>query len=250
MTKAIELLGTAVVNGAENLWKHFCAIDYPIERYVIINNSESLFPEVDDVLEKIIHLVNLYKHKYIEEVVVINNYQNTGFAGAVNQIIKQNVDCNYWFITNDDWHIAPGELKKLSQELDKSFTGLLCDGTAANGYSSFVMSEEMISKVGLMDENFYPAYCEDNDHRYRMKLAHLTWKQFPLKASHKVSSTLHSNQKFELSNQKTFHKNIEYYIEKWGGDRGQEIYTTPFNSGAPIDYWPCRLDRIYEQSWF
>jgi GT2 family glycosyltransferase len=242
---AIELLATAVVSGAENLWKHYNSIDHPVERYVVVNNSEGQFPEVSDVIDKIVACSN----EFVAEVVIVNNRMNSGFGGAVNQIIKQNIDCNYWFITNDDWHVSPGELAKLDERLEDEFVGLLCDGTDANGYSSFVMSNEMVSTVGLMDENFYPAYCEDNDHRYRMKLTGLNWDKFPLKATHKVSSTLHSNRQFEERNQVTFRRNIKYYIEKWGGDRGQERYLTPFNSGAPVDYWPFRPDRIYEQTW-
>jgi GT2 family glycosyltransferase len=158
---AIELLATAVVSGAEDLWKHYNSIDHPVERYVVVNNSEGQFPEVSDVIDKIVACSN----DFVAEAVIVNNRMNAGFGGAVNQVIKQNIDCNYWFITNDDWHVSPGELAKLDERLEDEFVGLLCDGTDANGYSSFVMSNEMVSTVGLMDENFYPAYCEDNDHR-------------------------------------------------------------------------------------
>lgn len=242
---AIELLATAVVSGDDDLWRHYTSVDYPVERYVIVNNSEGRFPDVEHTFGAILNGQN----DNIQEVVIINNRLNAGFGGAVNQIIKQNFDCNYWFITNDDWHVAPGELSRLAERLEEDFIGLLCDGTDANGYSAFVMSSDLVSKVGLMDENFYPAYCEDNDHRYRMKLAGLTWEKFPLKASHNVSSTLHSTRQFEERNQFTFRRNVEYYIEKWGGDRGQEKYTSPFGSNAPLDYWPYRPDRIYEQTW-
>lgn len=242
---AIELMATVVVNGAENLWKHYTSIDHPVERYVVVNNSEHRFPEVTKVLEKICSGPN----NFVDEVVIINNRMNAGFGGAINQIIKQNVDCNYWFITNDDWHVAPGELKRLAARLQQEFVGLLCEAGDLNGYSAFVMSDEMVSRVGLMDENFYPAYCEDNDHRYRMKLAGLSWNRFPLQAEHVISSTLHSRSEFEERNKFTFQRNIAYYIEKWGADRGQEVFTTPFNSGAPLDYWPYRPDRIYEQAW-
>ena len=243
--EAIELMATVVVNGAENLWKHYTSIDYPVERYVVVNNSEHKFPDVTKVLEDICNGSNTF----VDEVVIINNRFNAGFAGAINQIIKQNVDCNYWFITNDDWHVAPGELQRLANRLQYEFVGLLCESGDLNGYSAFVMSDEMVSRVGLMDENFYPAYCEDNDHRYRMKLAGLTWDRLPLQAEHVISSTLHSRSEFEERNQYTFSQNIKYYIEKWGGDRGMEVFTTPFNSGAPLDYWPYRPDRIYDQTW-
>ena len=60
-----------------------------------------------------------------------------------------------------------------------------------------VFGPGLIQNVGLMDENFFPAYYEDNDHRYRMKLAGLHWEYFPLKYSHKVSSTLKRDENFK-----------------------------------------------------
>jgi len=103
---AIELFATAVVSGAENLWKHYNSIDHPVERYVVVNNSEGQFPEVSDVIDKIVACSN----DFVAEAVIVNNRMNAGFGGAVNQVIKQNIDCNYWFITNDDWHVSPVSL--------------------------------------------------------------------------------------------------------------------------------------------
>ena len=244
-TEPIELLATVVLNGAEDLMAHYYAVDYPVERYVVVDNSEGKF---SDVTEKLL-FIETNPNEYIEEVSVIRNRFNVGFGGAINQIIKQNVDCNYWFITNDDWHVKPGQLQRLAGRLEEEFDGLLCEAGNLNGYSAFVMSNEMVSQVGLMDENFYPAYCEDNDHRYRVKLAGMSWDYFPLDATHVISSTLHSCRQFEERNRHSFKKNIEYYIQKWGGDRGKEKYSTPFNLDAPIDYWPYRPDRIYDQTW-
>jgi len=55
----------------------------------------------------------------------------------------------------------------------------------------------------MMDENFFPAYYEDNDHRYRMKLVGLQWEMFPLSYKHKVSSTLKSRKEFKVKNKTT-----------------------------------------------
>lgn len=241
----IEIMASVVLNSAKNIWKNYSAIDYPVERYFVVDNSEQQFPDLTKTLSEIKKNPN----KNVEEVFVLHNNINSGFPGAVNQIVKQNIDCNYWFITNDDWHVKPGELKKLATRLEKHFIGLLVESGPLNGYSSFVKSSEMVKKIGLFDENFYPVYCDDNDHRYRLKLAGLQWENFFLKADHKISSTLHSSKKFEEKNQFTFQKNIEYYIKKWGGDRGKEVYKTPFNLPVPIDYWPYDPDRIYEQTW-
>lgn len=243
MTKPIEMIGTMVLNGAFDLYKHFLSIDYPVNRYFILDNSQG----DREVLEQIYDF-EYEKPQHIKEIKVVHNVTNVGFSGSVNQIIRQNTDCPYWCILSVDWHPRPGQLKKLAKRLEDPFVGILCD-ESQNGYSSMVFTPELLYEVGYLDENFFPAYYEDNDHRYRMKLAELEWEYFPLKYDHKVSSTLKSNPEFQKKNQMTFAENGRYYIEKWGGLPGQEKYETPFNMDLPIDYWLYDPVRSERQRW-
>lgn len=244
MTKPIKMIGTMVLNGASDLLKQYACIDFPVNRYFIIDNSEGKFPEV----RRAIREIQLSKPKFIKEIVVIENNKNLGFSGSVNQIVKQNTDVPYWVILSCDWHPKQNELQKLAQRLEQPFTAMLCDATQ-NGYSAMVFNAGLIKKVGMMDENFFPAYYEDNDHRYRMKLVGLEWELFPLAYEHKVSSTLHSRKQFQERNKDTFQRNLDYYIKKWGGTPGAEKFKSPFNVGGTIDYWPYDPIRAENQKW-
>lgn len=243
MTKPIEMIGTMILNGATDLYKQFISIDYPVNRYFILDNSQG-DPEILNEINEI----QFEGSKYIKEIKVVHNVTNVGFSGSVNQIIRQNTDCPYWCILSVDWHPAPGQLKKLAKRLKDPFIGILCDETE-NGYSSMVFTPELLYEVGYLDENFFPAYYEDNDHRYRMKLAGLEWEYLPLKYEHRVSSTLKNSAENRKRNQETFAENCRYYIEKWGGTPTQEKYTTPFDMDLPIDYWLYDPVRSQRQRW-
>jgi GT2 family glycosyltransferase len=243
MSKPIEMIGTMVLKGADDLINQFDCIDYPVKRYFILDNSQG----DPDVFNAIIGIKNT-PSKYVNEIKVVHNVTNVGFSGSINQIIKQNTDCPYWCILSVDWHPKPGQLKKLGKRLKDPFVGILCD-ESQNGYSSMVFTPELLYEVGYLDENFFPAYYEDNDHRYRMKLAGLEWEYLPLVYTHRVSSTLKSSPEFQKKNQMTFAENGRYYIEKWGGLPGQEKYETPFNMDLPIDYWLYDPVRSERQRW-
>jgi len=110
MTEALEMIGTMVLNGADDLRKQFECIDYPVNRYFIIDNSEGKFPEV----RKTIREIQGTKTDIVKQIVVIENRKNLGFSGSVNQIVKQNTDVPYWIILSCDWHPNPNQLKKIS----------------------------------------------------------------------------------------------------------------------------------------
>jgi hypothetical protein len=244
VTKPLEMIGTMILNGAEDLWKHFNCVDYHTNRYFILDNSMGK----DEAVRECINKIQNTNNEFIKEVVVVTNAMNVGFSGSINQIIKQNIDCNYWCIFSVDWHAKPGELKRLAERLQDPFVGILCD-KSQNGYSSMVFKPELLYEVGYLDENFFPAYYEDNDHRYRMKLADMEWEYFPLEYDHIVSATIKKDPAIFAKNQMTFQENGRYYIEKWGGLPGQEKYQTPFDMDLPLDYWLYDPARSQRQRW-
>lgn len=233
-----------IVNGAEDLYKHFKSIDYPVKRYFILDNSMGKDKDVTDAIQTIV----LEGSQYIEEISTVRNRLNVGFSGSVNQIIKQNTDSPYWCIFSVDWHVKRNQLKKLAERLQESFTGILCD-KSQNGYSALVLHPDLLYEVGYLDENFFPAYYEDNDHRYRMKQAGFTWEYLPLEYDHIVSATIKRDPTIFNKNQKTFKENARYYLEKWGGMPGEEVYTTPFDMDLPLDYWLYDPVRSQKQRW-
>lgn len=246
--KSIPLVGTMILNGASDLLKHYESIDYPVDRYYVVDNSVGKCQEINTLLQEL----EANPSPFVGEVFIQRNASNAGFSGSVNQIIKQNTHVPYWCIFSVDWHVKPGELAKLSKRLEHAeivpFDGILCD-TTQNGYSAMVVTPSLVRKVGLLDENFFPAYYEDNDHRYRMKQAEIEWELFPLEYEHAVSSTINRDPVLHKKNQSTFTSNGKYYIEKWGGLPGNEKYETPFDMDLPLDYWLYDPIRIKKQQW-
>jgi thiol-disulfide isomerase/thioredoxin len=89
------------------------------------------------------------------------------------------------------------------------------------------MLKPIFEKVGDFDENLYPAYFEDNDYLYRMKLANImvekSMKLVPLVMRH--SSSINKDPKLN----KDFIKNKNYFVDKWGGEPNREKFKKPFN---------------------
>ena len=246
MPKPLECIATMALNGGKDLLKQYESIDYPVKQYFILDNSSGADYSVKDAINQI---TIARSNKNINEISVVTNRMNVGFAGGCNQILHQNTDAKYWIIIGNDWHPRKNQLEKLAERLEKPFLGILCDETQ-NGYSCMVISPELIKQVGTFDENFFPGYYEDNDHRYRMRMLNLKWEIFPLKYRHAVSSTLKRNVNFQIKNTETFDRNAKYYIEKWGGLPGHEKYAKPFdNLNLPIDYWKYNPQRSEAQRW-
>ena len=91
----------------------------------------------------------------------------------------------------------------------------------------FVMPKATYIENGKFDEQFYPAYCEDNDYVYRLKLkGHKVYKTHELIPKvHRASMTLEK----DYTLQTAFHENKEKYIAKWGGAPDFEVFKNPYN---------------------
>jgi len=88
----------------------------------------------------------------------------------------------------------------------------------------------LINACGSFDENFFPAYFEDNDMHYRMKLAGAKgYINIRAVAWHVGSATQNADPTNPNCSQEQFHNLKIYYVTKWGGMPGEETYTNPFN---------------------
>lgn len=151
---------------------------------------------------------------------------NLGVAGSWNTIMDyaSKIDGTHVLMLNDD--IVLGRLEHeikllVNQNPDIPFF------TSLNHWCSFILSVDMWKQLGGFDETFFPAYFEDNDFSYRMKLAGIERlsTSFLTPVIYRNSMTIAK----EPSLNNLFSKNKEYYAEKWGGYVGEEIFKTPFN---------------------
>jgi len=106
-------------------------------------------------------------------------------------------------------------------------------------YSAFMINKKYWDIVGKFDEGFKPAYFEDNDSHYRMKLAGLKAIVLPTALFYHYGSRTQNESAHSMPVVKgiQFEKNRQYFAQKWGGVPGQEKFTTPFNDNTKDTKW-------------
>jgi len=192
----------------------------------------------------------------IENIKVIRFKENIGAGPAWNygiQYAMRKFQSKYFLIANNDILLHPEAIDILIKAID--FTKcILTSATDISGtvscpedvlkmkvpkktrlteapeFSCFMLKTETIQKIGYFDEKFYPAYFEDNDYHYRIRLAGLkAVKTNRALYFHYGSRTIKNDEKIHNISNLGYTANREYYRQKWGGLPGEEIYKTPFN---------------------
>lgn len=105
-------------------------------------------------------------------------------------------------------------------------------GHSGNSYSFFLLRKWAYQQVGPFDERFKPAYFEDNDYDYRLRiLAGLIREEVPNATfDHVGSATVRSmDAQGRAKSHILFNKVQRYYISKWGGTPSNERYKVAFN---------------------
>jgi len=201
-----------------------------------------------------------------------NSKYNRGVAKAWNEGVRRAIDdgCNYIAILNDDILLAPDTLDEMiyfisatedcgvvtGSDLKESiyyediYTWRKSRNNAPNellslvvgsNYACFLLTQETYRHIGAFDENFYPAYFEDCDYSYRTILSGL--RVYGLQSAgfyhfHGQTNKSAYNNDSVIVDMKTMEKNKNYYISKWGGNYGKELFKTPFNDpGKRWDDW-------------
>jgi GT2 family glycosyltransferase len=151
--------------------------------------------------------------------------QNLGVSGSWNMIMDyaDKVNGTHVLILNDDIYLGKSQ-EEISTIIRLWKPEFIC--TELN-WCSFILSVEAYKKVGKFDENFFPAYFEDNDYFRRMQLSGVTIIVNPMLNPVVYRNSMTIQKTPELNN--GFEKNRQYYISKWGGQPTQETFSTPFN---------------------
>jgi GT2 family glycosyltransferase len=204
-------IGIPTVNQFEFLQQNINAlVKYlPKQRIYIYNNSK--------------HALQT-KVKTPNNAVIFESGKNVGVAASWNTMLtdmKAN-GYDYGLILNDDIVLSE-RIKEIHDYLkhDIEFARI------TNDWSVFLISLKVFSKVGLFDEKFFPAYFEDCDYQYRMKLkdVKVDYPRLLIPATYRTSSSI----KEDPSLNENYQANRRYYIKKWGGEPFRETFKTPFN---------------------
>jgi GT2 family glycosyltransferase len=185
-----------VLNRYDLLQRMLDTVDTRIAHLVLIDNGDNLeqvnFPD----LVKHVHYIPLPG--------------NLGVAGSWNLGIKVLPHAEKWIIASNDIMLGSGDLDELGDAKNDELT--LTE--ARPHWQLFSVGEEVIRHVGLFDENYYPAYFEDNDYQQRVEHAGFTTRLLQLGVEHDNSSTLRSNKQFQAHNSNTYKDNQKYYLKK------------------------------------
>jgi GT2 family glycosyltransferase len=157
--------------------------------------------------------------------VIYRPENNLGVSGSWNMIMDyaEKVKATHVLMLNDDIYLGKSE-EEVNAIVRLWNPEFLC--TELN-WCSFILSVNAYLKVGKFDENFFPAYFEDNDYFRRMQLAGVTIIVNPMLNPVVYRNSMTIQKTPELNN--GFEKNRQYYISKWGGQPTQETFSTPFN---------------------
>lgn len=163
-------------------------------------------------------------------------------------------DCDYILICNDDILFSPWTIDALVQHMMNYKDCVLVSGSDQRGkyeadpyqiltaerpteqgvsphpdFACFMIRPETFDKVGRFDENFVPAYFEDNDYHYRISIlgyeAHATIEA----PYYHFGSQTQNNSEGPVVPSYVFEKNRDYFKDKWGGLPGQETFKVPFD---------------------
>lgn len=214
------------INRKDLLRESLLTLDKQLEDFnklLIIDNGHQNIHEI-------IHDLNMFKSQQID---IYESPNNLGVAGSWNFGIKYFRDFgDSLLVMNDDIVIGEDQLKKINTILD---LGWLV--TSSFLWSIFLISkpcwEYFLNKDGyVFDENFFPAYFEDNDFAYRLILARTDNNNEILhRGSRELDPIIQRNSMTIKKDSKlngNFGKNERYFIKKWGGRPGHEKFKKPF----------------------
>lgn len=193
----IPVLIVPVLNNYNLLKRMLDSIDYPVEKVILIDNSDPSHFEYKPNTELI---KNFYHLKFPS---------NLGVSTSWNLGIKATPFADYWLIVNNDAWFPQGALLNF---FEVSVPEHLVLSAGVPPWCAFSIGSDYIKKVGLFDEGIHPAYFEDNDYLRRCEKIGLTVYQSNIFVNHDNSSTL--SQGHLEDNSKSFPKNAEYYYEK------------------------------------
>ena len=158
------------------------------------------------------------KNKFINKFIFIKSSFNIGVSRGWNYILENYLK-TYCIISGDDNYFIPGNLKKVSEFMtEDKLNNIMFTFNEGISFSTYIFTKKALETVGYFDENIYPAYYEDNDYHYRIRLSGNDFIQIPdvnilsgdsnMKHSHTCSS-LNANAG------KCFLRNEKYFKSKW-----------------------------------
>lgn len=206
-----------------------------------------------------------------DQIIELEGRQPQGVGKAWNDIISRSLqeNCDYTIIFNQDIVIAKTAIDNLVAFAESHKEGnamwtmtesssleTLNDTSGEDGFyphfSAYMVDKTFKDAIGQFDENFTPAYFEDNDmHARIVKSGKHAACSKDAKFFHHGSITLRTDSEYRAGHSGRFITNEMYFRQKWGispvNGESQMItlyYKTPFNEAdKELSYWPVGYKR-------
>lgn len=192
-------------------------LQLPLIKYLNIDFPNIKFFIVDNGNQNI-----MFKHP---NLTVFQEETNLGVAGSWNKLCQHIFkEHNNAFILNDDIYLGKSE-KDIQELLNTTKEDFY---VTPHSWCSFILPKTTFDLVGPFDSTFYPAYFEDNDYHYRMKLKNLSY--YPNDIVNPIVFRNSMTIAKDPTLNSTFERNKQYYINKWGGLPTEEVFTMAFDN--------------------
>lgn len=179
---------------------------------------------------------------FADDVLVVDNTEhNRGVAASWNLGVDRLYEAESDWLVIISASIRFGEPggKDFLAELDARPDDLAVEAAHGMGWHLIGFHRRVFDAVGRFDENFHPAYWEDNDFAQRIRLVWKLEPPFWSKVSVDVSSAGWAHG-IDLGGVRAHPNRLKgYWTSKWGCEPPLAEFTAPFGS-MPIDYWPPR----------
>lgn len=247
---SVPVMIVPLLYDAEEAARMLFSIDAPVRQFVFVWNSDN--PEVGALLSNL-SLIS-------RGVTIFHDPTNSGFSGAVNAGIRGGIaalgaNATWFFVMNADALFPEGSLARIAQVCNSRWKSLgLIYGPVLDHYA-FAITRTAFESVGYFDEVFWPAYMEDVDYHWRVRLAGLKVLVTNISVIHTGhgSTNLHRRAVYRQMVRRV-DGGFPYGRIKWGyyynlqvwNDLPPSGYRTPFNiSGAPLSLW--KVDPIHRE---
>lgn len=165
---------------------------------------------------------------------------NRGLAKSWNEglLASQDMGADVMLIANDDTMATRGDLDRIvAAALERRdcylISGMGLDISKGSREDMLLalaaINPVALATVGMFDENFFPIYYEDIDYYRRAALSGLEHYVAPdTTLKHAGSKTLRVASEVAEAHEHNFALNQQWYMAKWGGDKGAEMFDAPF----------------------
>jgi hypothetical protein len=134
------------------------------------NLLQNMLDSIDVNINELIIIDNGGKLQSIDcpqanKISIINFPRNLGVATSWNLGIKLTPYSKWWMFASDDIIFQPNKLQKI---IDSNFESIIINKTGSRYFSAFAIHENVIDKIGLFNEYFYPGIGEETDYLERV----------------------------------------------------------------------------------